>query len=330
MTWLLPGLDGLAGNLAVREGMSAAVRAGRLFPAYLFHGPSGVGKRAVAMAVARALLCNRGGCGECDDCAAVDENRHGDLHRVAAAEGKMLVSIDQVQELSAAIQLRPWSAAVKVALVEDSHLISEDAASALLKVLEEPPCHAHFFLLEEAAFLPPTVRSRCCEVAFSAVGEGEIARVLEKRGVEAARAALAARLAGGSVGRALDLVMEDTLERENEILETYLGDPPLTLEGSEGVYSSLKGESGSAGETRERLAARIGVILAATVDGLVRADGGSNWSRRLAERCDPPALERLCLSLLDLEDDLRRNVNPQILHDMLVYEVSTTLKKSRD
>lgn len=206
--------------------------------AYLFSGPRGVGKALSARALAHSILCERatgagfccrpercparaGGEDEgrargaaarplCDCCAAcvqVALGVHPDLTCVALAPGRSEVLIEQVRGLIAALAVRPARGAVKVAIIDDAETLGIPAQNALLKTLEEPPGHAVIFMVAQSErALLDTVRSRMRPVRFRALSPEEIETVLGARpGLDPARAGALARLARGSLGRALAL-----------------------------------------------------------------------------------------------------------------------------
>ena len=168
--------------------------------AYLLVGPPGSGKRTAALALAAALLCPRGGCGECDVCRRALAEVHPDL--VVVERSGAFISIDQAREVRRLAMRSPNEGPRKVLLLTDFHLV-RDASSVLLKVLEEPPPSTVFVVLAEQ--LPPelvTIASRCVQVDFGPLGDAQVAEALVAEGVEPAVAAQVAGVAGGRLDRA--------------------------------------------------------------------------------------------------------------------------------
>jgi DNA polymerase III subunit delta' len=186
----------------------AALRAAGRHPvhAYLFRGPPGSGKRAAARAFAAALLCPRGGCGECDVCRRTLAGTHPDfvmVERTGAALG-----IDEARQLASLAQRRPYEADRQVLVVADVDLALR-SAPALLKTVEEPPPSTVFVLL--ARDVPPeitTLASRSVEITFTPVPTTVVTDWLVGRGLDAERAALVAEGAAGDLDRAR-LLAED-------------------------------------------------------------------------------------------------------------------------
>ncbi len=154
--------------------------------AYLFHGPEGVGKRAVALEFARSLLCQEqpetlDGCGRCSSCATKDLINHPDFIYLApqsllvAEENKREVGIKNARELKRRISETSWQGGRRVAVIDDADCLSRDAQAALLKMLEEPGREVIFILI--TAFpgaLLETVRSRSVALGFAFLSEEEM------------------------------------------------------------------------------------------------------------------------------------------------------------
>ncbi len=172
--------------------------------AYLFTGPSGVGKATVARRFAGALLCP----GDTDGLRRVDDATHPDLHLVEP-EGRTALTVDQARATVARATRTPVEADRKVFLFEEAGMMNDEAANALLKTLEEPSASAVFILITESEDdLPPTVSSRCRVVRFGRAGEAEIRQALVDRNYHPDQASEAARISGGRPGLALVLAEE--------------------------------------------------------------------------------------------------------------------------
>lgn len=172
--------------------------------AYLFTGPSGVGKATVARRFAGALLCP----GDADGLRRVDDATHPDLHLVEP-EGRTALTVDQARATVASASRTPVEADKKIFLFEEAGMMNDEAANALLKTLEEPTASAVFILIAESEDdLPATVASRCRVVRFGRAGEAEIRQALVDRDFHPDQASEAARISGGRPGLALALAEE--------------------------------------------------------------------------------------------------------------------------
>src|SRR5262245_30851581 len=128
------------GQSKAKELLAQAIASGRLPHALLLVGPEGIGKRLLALELARHLLCFESrGCGSCAGCAQVEARTHPELHIVQKVADRRGILLEQVHELQQALALRPLETAAPVAIIVDAHDLSFEAQDALLKTLEEPP-----------------------------------------------------------------------------------------------------------------------------------------------------------------------------------------------
>ncbi|HKE53448.1 MAG TPA: DNA polymerase III subunit [Actinomycetota bacterium] len=218
--------------------------AARPHHAYLFAGPEGGGKQQAARAFAAALLCKRGGCGECRDCRLALEDRHPN-EVVVEPEGRDIhVETVRSEIWHPAYRTSPEPGR-KVFVIREADRLNPSAADVLLKVLEEPPADAVLMLLSARPDeLPETILSRCHVVSFRPLSESFVARALEAEGIEAGRALLAARLAGGNLGRARRLGSgTDGLafrETAREALDRVSHGPAGAIEAAELVLAAAE------------------------------------------------------------------------------------------
>ena len=182
--------------------------ASRPHHAYVLAGPEGGGKQQAARAFAAALLCSGGGCGTCRDCRLALEDKHPN-EVVVEPEGRD-IHVDTVRAdvWHPAYRTAPEPGR-KVFVIREADRLNPAAADVLLKVLEEPPADTVLLLLSARPDeLPETVMSRCHVVTFGPLSEPFVVETLVAEGVDPDRAALAARLAGGNLGRARRLASE--------------------------------------------------------------------------------------------------------------------------
>ncbi len=204
--------EGVPGQERAVEELRAAARSP--VHAYLFVGPPGTGKRAAANAFAAALVCGRGGCGECHDCLRALAGNHPDV--VVRERSGASISVDDAREVARLAARGPIEAARQVLVLTDFHLVDK-AAPALLKTIEEPPATTVFVILAE--FVAPelvTIASRCVRVDFVPLTMEEVARQLEAEGVAADAATQAAAGSGGRLDRARLLVSDPGSAKRRE------------------------------------------------------------------------------------------------------------------
>jgi DNA polymerase-3 subunit gamma/tau len=209
----------LVGQDAMVRTLRNAIESGRLAHAFMLTGVRGVGKTTTARIIARALNCvGRDGksgptvdpCGVCEHCTAITEDRHVDVIEKDAATH---TGVDDVRELIEGVRYRPVSARYKVYIIDEVHMLSNNAFNALLKTLEEPPPHVKFiFATTELRKVPVTVLSRCQRFDLRRVPpdvlQAHFNRIAAQEKVEIAPEAvvLIARAADGSVRDGLSLL----------------------------------------------------------------------------------------------------------------------------
>lgn len=209
------------GHERQKDVLRRALAGGRLAHAYLFAGPEGVGKRLMALAVARVLFCSEGtGCGSCAACRKLDHRNHPDLH-VLEADGSS-IKIEQVRAIQHELSLRPAEGRRKVCLIESAELMTTAAANALLKTLEEPRGDTLLILLtSQPQRLLETIRSRCQLLRFARQPEELIRERLHSQlGLGDEEARLIAALADGSFQRAFGKDRQLYLEERRNLLKT--------------------------------------------------------------------------------------------------------------
>ncbi len=172
--------------------------------AYLFVGPSNVGKASIARRFAAVLVG-----GDDDDAVRrAKSGSHPDLVLISP-EGRTSIMVDQARGVVASAVRSPLEAGRKVFLLEEAQMLNDEAANALLKTIEEPIPTTTFVLVAESEDdLPATIPSRCRTIVFGRVPEADIAAGLVELGVDAQSAADAARISGGRPGLAVALARE--------------------------------------------------------------------------------------------------------------------------
>jgi len=228
--------------------------------AYLFHGPSGVGKRAAAIAFAGELIATspRAKPASSPDAAAksaasdrgrVERGAHPDVYLIEPIGDQ--IRIDDIRELRRDLHMRPFEADRRVYLLYSAETMNEDAADALLKDLEEPPPYAVIVLVaDDLGPLPDTIRSRCQLVPFTRLSERAIRTEIDARapGLSPNEAASLARLAAGRLDRVTRLLDPESTRRRDTLLEV-----------ARSVYTDPEFEPGAAAQrlldgARERAA----------------------------------------------------------------------------
>jgi len=221
----LPGQDAVVAQLERAAAGADAILAGRkpepgaMTHAWLFAGPPGSGRSVAARAFAAALLCPSGGCGDCAACHQVFAGTHADLMLIRP-EG-LSYGVKQTRDLVLRAAGKPTGGRWQVVLFEDADRCTEQAANALLKAIEEPAPRTVWLLCAPAAEdMVPTIRSRCRVVNLVVPSSSSVAQVLvERDGIDPARALAAARAAQGHIGRARRLATDPAAaKRRSDVL----------------------------------------------------------------------------------------------------------------
>ncbi len=236
-----------------------AVTADRMPHAYIFHGPSGVGKETLALALAELVLCEapteidvddarqasvgikrlRVGCGQCEDCRSVAARTHPDLHliyrqlarehpkpEVRKRQAKVL-GVDVIRHfITAKVGLTPARGRAKVFVVREADGMNDQAQNALLKTLEEPPGATVIILLAVSEDrLLPTTRSRCQSIRFDGLPTSFVETEFGKLQPEVAphEAKWYARCSDGSIGRAVEFAADALFAVNGRLIDNLVG-----------------------------------------------------------------------------------------------------------
>ena len=153
----------VVGQQSITSTLKNAIERGQLAHAYLFCGPRGVGKTTCARIFAKAINClNPNGaeaCNECESCRAFNEGRSMNIHELDAASNN---SVDDIRNLIEQVRILPQVGHYSLFIIDEVHMLSQQAFNAFLKTLEEPPKHAVFILATtEKHKIIPTILSRC-------------------------------------------------------------------------------------------------------------------------------------------------------------------------
>jgi DNA polymerase-3 subunit delta' len=297
----------------------------RLPGALLLAGPSGVGKRKLAVEVARGLVCEAEGerpCDRCHACLRSAKGIHPDVFRVEPATANA-IKIDQVREMARDILSRPFEGRARAFVVDEAHLMTEEASNALLKSLEEPPPTSHVMLVTGSPqALLPTIRSRCQTLRVGALPAVLIEQVLREQGADPQDAQLRAALSGGSLGQALAFESEayrGVREAVLKMLESLPGaDPLVRLESAQWLEEQEEAELAL---LAFRSLLRDVAALVSGVSHLLNADVGDRLAR-VANGALGTRAVAAWEAVADAQAALRGNANKPLTMDVLVDAVA--------
>ena len=199
------------------------VTLGRERHAYLFTGPSGIGRRTLALRFAQSLNCEKSPvpgqpCRTCSTCRRIDQMQHPDLAMVMAEHEGERLKIDQARELQHTLSLAPYEARYRVALILRFEEAQSSFANAMLKTLEEPPEHVVVILTaNNAENLLPTIVSRCEVLRLRSLSMDETARGLQAiKGVPKDISERLAHISDGRPGYAIRLFEQPRLLEQRQ------------------------------------------------------------------------------------------------------------------
>jgi len=214
----------ILGNNRVKSILKKALQRGRCPNSLLFSGPEGVGKKDIALVVAKAMNClqlSDDACEECESCKAINNGRFPDV--MMFSPPKEIIKIDQMRQLKHAAYLKPMIGKRRVFIVEEAEKMNAEASNSLLKVLEEPPSFSHIILIANNPYLViPTIKSRCQILSFSPISREDIESVLLEKGFEKEQAKMISLIVRGNMKQAMNLDWEEVQTKRNLALQFFI------------------------------------------------------------------------------------------------------------
>jgi DNA polymerase-3 subunit delta' len=238
------GFEQIVGHPKQLEALRLALAHGRLHHAYLFVGAAGVGKKTIGISLAKAIHCSVATgdfCGECADCARIENGNHSDVRFIEPLAGKKEISIQQIRELEKELNLRSFSGTKKIAILDPATMMNLPAQNALLKTLEEPPRDSLLILIaSNLGGLLPTLRSRCLRISFVPLSRDQVAAFLfSQKKVPIEEAKLLAAMSMGSLEAVAAVDPQELLARRRRWIDLLLrvasGDYRIAAETAEAL-----------------------------------------------------------------------------------------------
>lgn len=358
------GFDSFLGNAKAVAAVRAMAAAGHAPGTMLFSGPEGVGKRTLAIMLAKALNCLARGlegndfCGECRNCRSIEDmlasgaedlaRRRGtsDSHKrtenlvyfdvqIVAPITRFILA-DQIRQLCATAYSRPFELPHRVLILDEAQDIHWQAADLLLKVMEEPPETATLILVCPNPYqLRTTIRSRCVRLDFSAVEDEILLSLLagDKR-MQASKQSLALRLAGGSVAKAKSPQLDQYESERRPWIEFIAGLAEGISSSRSALWDRLTAASKAITASRDHWESslRVGYLLCR--DLMVSLSGPEarvlinvDLKSEIESWAGQLGFERLARLMAALDEFYRqrsRNVNAQLSLDALAASILET------
>ncbi|MCD4656997.1 MAG: DNA polymerase III subunit gamma/tau, partial [Planctomycetes bacterium] len=176
--------DDIIGQEHIVRTLKNAIAQNRIHHFYLFTGSRGIGKTSTARVLAKAINCVEGPtdepCGKCHVCKQIEEGKGGEILALYEIDGASNRGVDDIRELRKTIRQKV-GVRFRVIIIDEVHMLTQEAFNALLKTLEEPPEHVKFiFATTEAHKVPETIISRCQRLDFRRISINEIAAHLRQ------------------------------------------------------------------------------------------------------------------------------------------------------
>ncbi len=299
------------------EQLMRPVETGRIVHAQLFQGPKGVGKHSAAELCARAVNCTGESTKPCNACASCLQFLSGNSTRlISVSPEKSAIRVDAVREIIEKINLRPASGKLCV-IIDDAHLMNENAQNALLKTLEECPDYCVFFLItDKPDALLPTIRSRCSRYRFAPLGDNDVAEILAEMGVDTDTAESVAPEAGGSAGKAYESANDENYSelRRRAVRALLSAKKPSRVAAAFNIIKDDKDDARRILDIYETLARRLMLVSAGAKDN---DDENVNALIKGGVRG-----ENLLYSSVECARRLSSNVSYQSAMEMLFFDMA--------
>lgn len=218
--------EDIIGHDNIKRYFNKAITENKIAHSYIFEGPFGVGKKMLAKAVAKVLLCeNRkeaAACNTCDSCYKIDKGTHPDL--IWIQKDTKVIKIDNIREnFIEQMSIKPYEGNYKIVVIPEAELITVEGQNAMLKVIEEPPSYGMIILVtENSQALLPTIRSRCVQISFYPLLTEKLKEKIKLSGIPEDKVEIYARFAQGSIGMFEKIAQDDQFWEQRQLSINYL------------------------------------------------------------------------------------------------------------
>ncbi|MDD5436620.1 MAG: DNA polymerase III subunit delta' [Candidatus Omnitrophica bacterium] len=310
----------IRGQDSAAEFLKRSVKNNKVSHAYIFAGPSGVGKKFAAINFAKAVNCldpkDGDPCDSCVQCKKIDASNHPDVLIFSPAKEDASFGIDKIRLLTKQIGMKPYEGLKKVYILDSADSMTQEAQNSLLKTLEEPPPESVLILIAESfTAVFATIRSRAEKVRFFPVADKETLAILtDIHKIDKEKAVILARVSSGSIGKALKYNTDDFFKARKQMIDGL----------EKGTLADLDFDN----LPRSELRFRLDVILTWYRDALVAKAGAQGSSelvngdrlgpiREFAARSSFEALNNMIEQVILTGSFLDENANPKLAMSVL-------------
>jgi len=313
--------------------IKTALIGGSLPQAFVFQGIAGIGKTKTALALAKALNCpsftiRADACGSCNSCKRIDDLNHPDVS-VVKPQGQF-IRISQVRDLQLTMRYKPFEGRIRVTILSEADRLSQEAAGALLKTMEEPPKDNLLILITSRPDkLPLTIHSRSRRISFNPLTRNTIFSYLTEVKSKAPEVALiASSAAGGSIGRSLDLLDTSFLVERKKLIDQF----------SRPNFDDLFDLVARLGRDKEEVVEKLTVLksffrdvlyrqVRGTSDGIINLDYAAEIASLACELSPQEPLARI--EAIDRAiNNLERNANLQLTLETMMIKIGAPKRNS--
>jgi len=318
----------ILGNERQKKILKRALEKGRLPHSMLFCGNEGIGKKSLAVELAKALNCQRkkdDACDICRSCKTIERASFPDVMIISPE--KNVIKIDRMRILKHTAYLKPMVGRKRVFIVVEAERMNEEAANSLLKILEEPPLFSHIILVtSNPEIIMPTIKSRCQILSFQPISREDIEKILVEKGVERDRAKILSLLVRGNLKKALEVDWEEIQAQRERAWDIF-----LSLVEKRKMASFLQNFTSSLGQEREELEQILEILSSYCRDLILIKEGGDpclmmnpDYAEKLNKAAAYLSTEKSLECLEEMEYvlyGLQRNLNTNLLLSSLFSNI---------
>jgi DNA polymerase-3 subunit delta' len=328
-------VENFIGNERIIERLCHAVAARKTSHAYLITGPRQIGKRTLALSLARSIQCHGrsdssgNACGYCSDCHKAASGNHPDTQTMELPKDRQHYSIDQIREMIEGITLKPTEGYKRIFIIPDADLLTPQALQSSLKILEEPPPDGMIIITcVSSELLLPTIISRCQEISLVPVLPETLASILIQRyNIDPDRAHDLSLMSSGRPGWAITAIDQPDLLAEQH---TMLHDLAKLVGSSRSDHITSATKYAA---DKDHARATIELWISWWRDVLLASQGANTIIRHREDRelieqiaCQwgSTAAEQMVRAQILALDSLEKNGNPRMIFEVMLQSLPGT------